>query len=263
MTPVLLLTLSGLFIFGACVGSFLNVCIFRIPRKKSIVFPGSACPACQAPIPIYANIPVVSFAFLRGRCLFCKHPISWRYPLVEALTGLAAVLVFLRFGLTPQAGVWFGFTATLLLVSFIDLDFQIIPDRISIPGIFIFSALGWLVLDRSPVAIGLGILTGGGILYAVALFYYLVRKTEGMGGGDIKLLAMIGAATGISGVLFTLFAGSALGTAAGLAAMVRNRHTDRQMKLPFGPYLASGALLYVFYGDMIISWYISMATLRG
>jgi leader peptidase (prepilin peptidase) / N-methyltransferase len=263
MTPDLLLTLSGLFVLGTCVGSFLNVCIFRIPRKKSILFPGSACPACSTPLPFYANIPVVSFAFFRGRCRFCKHPISWRYPLVEVLTGLAAVLVFLRFGLTPEAGVWFGFTATLLVVSLIDLDFQIIPDCISIPGIFIFSTLAWLVLGNSPVAIGLGILTGGGILYAVALFYYLVRKTEGMGGGDIKLLAMIGGVTGIWGVFFTLFAGSALGTAAGLAAMARDRHTDRQMKLPFGPYLSAGALLYVFYGDMIISWYVSMATMPG
>jgi leader peptidase (prepilin peptidase) / N-methyltransferase len=259
MTPDLLLTLSALSVFGACAGSFLNVCIYRIPRKKSIVFPGSACPACQAPIPFYANIPVMSFIFLRGRCLFCRHPIPWRYPLVEAVTGLMAVLVFLRFGLTPEAGVWFAFAAALLLVSVIDLDFQIIPDCISLPGIFIFGALAWLVLGQSPLAIGLGILLGGGILYAVALVYYLVRRTDGMGGGDIKLLAMIGAATGISGVLFTLFAGSVLGTVAGVAAMVRHRRTDRQMKIPFGPYLSAGALLYVFYGDRIIFWYVSMA----
>ncbi|MCF8113864.1 MAG: prepilin peptidase [Desulfotignum sp.] len=256
MSYPLLVILILLFIFGACVGSFLNVCIYRIPRKKSIVSPGSACPACNTPIPSFANIPLVSFLVLKGRCLFCSHPISWRYPLVEAVTGLAAVLVFLRFGLTQQAAVWFGFFATLLVVSVIDLDFQIIPDCISLPGIAVFAVLAHLVLDRPLSSIGYGILAGGGILYAVALVYYLVRKTDGMGGGDIKLLAMIGAATGVSGVLFTLFAGSVFGTVAGAAQMVRARTRDRLTRIPFGPYLSAGAVLYLFYGDMIIQWYI-------
>ena len=260
MTAVFLFTLTALFMAGACVGSFLTVCMFRIPRNRSVVFPGSACPACSRPIPPHANIPLIGFFLLRGRCRSCSHPISLRYPLVEAATGMAAILVYLRFGWTTEALVWFALTATLLVVSVIDLEFRIIPDRISIPGTVIFSALAWLMLDRPAWAIGAGILTGGGILYAVALVYYLVRKTDGMGGGDIKLLAMIGAATGVPGVLFTLFAGSVIGTAAGIAGMVKTGHRNLQTALPFGPCLSAGALLYVFYGDAILSWYVSVVS---
>ncbi len=255
MTSQLMWTLIPAFIFGACVGSFLNVCIHRIPRHTSIVSPGSACPACATPIPFYANIPVISFLALRGRCLFCSTAISWRYPLVEALTGGVGVLVCLRFGLTPEALVWFAFAATLLLVSFIDLDFQIIPDRISIPGIFTFALLAYFVLEMPISAIGFGILAGGGILYTVALAYYLIRRQEGMGGGDIKLLAMIGAATGVPGVLFTLFAGSLMGTAAGIAGMVVHPKKGAQIRIPFGPFLSAGAILYVFFGEFLIRWY--------
>ncbi|MEX1302441.1 MAG: prepilin peptidase, partial [Desulfotignum sp.] len=211
------------FVFGTCIGSFLNVCIYRIPRNLSIVSPGSACPACQKTLPLYTNIPVVSFLVLRGRCRFCGHPISLQYPVVECLTGFLAAGTCLTFGFTLEALVWFAFAATLVVVSGIDLAFRIIPDCISLPGIAVFGFLAWLVLERSPAAIGLGILSGGGILYAVALGYYLIRRTEGMGGGDIKLLAMIGAANVISGVLFTLYAGSVLGTAVGNAHMIRHR----------------------------------------
>jgi leader peptidase (prepilin peptidase)/N-methyltransferase len=202
---------------------------------------------------------VVSFLFLKGRCRFCGHPISVQYPLVECLTGILAAGTCLTFGLTPEALVWFAFAATLVVVSGIDLYFHIIPDRISIPGIAVFGFLAWAVLDRSPVAIGAGILTGGSILYMVALVYYLIRKTEGMGGGDIKLLAMIGAATGVTGVLFTLFAGSVLGTFAGIAGMIRHKKIKRQMQIPFGPYLSAGALVYVFFGEIIIDWYLFKA----
>jgi leader peptidase (prepilin peptidase)/N-methyltransferase len=243
------------FVFGACIGSFLNVCIYRIPRDLSIVFPGSACPACGRTLPFYANIPVISFLVLGGRCRFCKNPISPQYLVVECLTGGLAALTLLTFGLTLEALVWFAFGAALVVVSGIDLAFRIIPDRISIPGIVVFGFLSWTVLDRSPVAIGAGILTGGGILYSVALVYYLIRKTDGMGGGDIKLLAMIGAATGVTGVLFTLFAGSVLGTVAGIAKMVRQGAPDRQMQIPFGPFLSAGALVYVFVGETVIDWY--------
>lgn len=251
----MLMILSFIFMFGACIGSFLNVCIYRIPRNMSIVFPGSACPACGHHLPFYANIPIISFLFLKGRCLFCSHPISLQYVVVECLTGILAILTYFTFGWTLEAIVWFAFAATLVVVSGIDLTFRIIPDRISIPGILIFGCLAWAVLDRPLTAIVSGILVGGGILYGVALVYYLIRKTDGMGGGDIKLLAMIGAATGVTGVLFTLFAGSFAGTGAGIATMIRNRHADRQMQIPFGPFLSVGALTYVFFGDTLIDWY--------
>lgn len=247
------------FVFGACIGSFLNVCIYRIPRNLSIVFPGSACPACGTRLPFYANIPVISFLVLRGRCRFCNHPISLQYPVVECLTGGLAALTLVTFGPTLEALVWFAFGAVLVVVSGIDLGFRIIPDRLSLPGIAVFGFLAWSVLERSPATVGLGILAGGGILYAVALVYYLIRRTDGMGGGDIKLLAMIGAATGVTGVLFTLFAGSVLGTLAGIAQMIRHREPDRQLQIPFGPYLSAGALIYVFYGETIIDWYFFRA----
>ena len=247
------------FVFGACIGSFLNVCIYRIPRDLSIVSPGSACPTCGHPLPFYANIPVISFLILRGRCGFCRRPISFRYLLVECLTGGMAVLTLLTFGPTLEALVWFTFGSALVVVSGIDLAFRIIPDRISLPGIAVFGFLAWSVLGRSPAAVGLGILTGGGILYAVALVYYLIRRADGMGGGDIKLLAMIGSITGVTGVLFTLFAGSVLGTVAGIAQMIRLRQSDRQMQIPFGPYLSAGALIYVFYGETMIDWYFFRA----
>ncbi|WP_024335058.1 prepilin peptidase [Desulfotignum balticum] len=259
MTISMLAVHIFIFMFGACIGSFLNVCIYRIPRNMSIVFPGSACPACGHGLPFYANIPILSFLILKGRCLFCSHPISLQYVVVEIVTGMLAILTYLIFGWTPEALVWFAFAATLVVVSGIDLAFRIIPDRISIPGIFVFGILARVVLDRPLTGIVSGILVGGGILYGVALVYYLIRKTDGMGGGDIKLLAMIGAVTGVTGVLFTLFAGSFAGTGAGIAAMIRNRHADRRMQLPFGPFLSAGALVYVFFGDPIIDWYFLWA----
>ncbi len=255
MTLSLLTVLCLIFVSGACIGSFLHVCIYRIPRNISIVFPGSACPACGHSLPFYVNIPILSFVVLKGRCLFCRHPISWQYVMVECITGMLAMMTYLRFGGTWEAIVWFAFAATLVVVSGIDLSFRIIPDRISIPGILIFGCLAWAVLDRPLTSIVSGVLAGGGILYGVALVYYLIRRTEGMGGGDIKLLAMIGAATGVTGVLFTLFAGSLAGTGAGIAAMVKNRQTDRQMQIPFGPFLSAGALVYLFFGDILIDWY--------
>ncbi|NOX33380.1 MAG: prepilin peptidase, partial [Deltaproteobacteria bacterium] len=134
--------LPGLFIFisGACIGSFLNVCIYRVPENKSIVFPGSFCPDCKNSIPFYCNIPILSYIFLKGRCKFCNHPISIRYPSVEAMTGIFAFFLFHKFGLTPAMIYWLFFISILIIVSFIDIDCQIIPDIISVPGIFIFAS---------------------------------------------------------------------------------------------------------------------------
>ena len=243
------------FIFGTCVGSFLNVCIYRIPEKKSIVFPGSFCPICKTKIPFYCNIPILSFLFLGGKCRSCRTLISFRYPLVELLTGCLATAVAYKFGPTGPAMVWFGFACTLTAVSFIDFDHQIIPDIISLPGILIFGILGFFVLELDIKTIVLGILTGGGILYGVALSYVLIKKEQGMGGGDIKLMAMIGAVTGIKGTLFTLFSGSLLGSLIGILILAGSRFTNIKQKIPFGPYLSAGALLYVFYGEQLIQWY--------
>ena len=244
------------FILGACIGSFLNVCIYRIPENRSIISPGSSCPNCHNSIPFYLNIPILSYVYLKGRCKFCCHPISIRYPFIEALTGAFAVLLFLKFGLTPAMFFWFVFISVLITISFIDFDYQIIPDRISIPGMFIFSSAFCFLPETTIMQSFLGILAGGGILYAVAILYYLLRKQEGMGGGDIKLLAMIGAATGIKGVLFTLFTGSLLGSLTGILAMLYMRISDTKFKIPFGPFLSAGTILYIFFGKHLIQWYI-------
>ncbi|MBA3012470.1 MAG: prepilin peptidase [Proteobacteria bacterium] len=249
-----------LFAFGACIGSFLNVCIFRIPEKLSIVFPGSFCPICKKEIPFYCNIPILSYLFLMGRCKHCKSRISFRYPMVELLAGVFTVLLFVKFGLTAQLFFWMCFVYVLIVISLIDLDHQIIPDRISIPGILIFSSSAVFIPEMSAVTVLAGIISGGGILYAIAFVYLKFRKKEGMGGGDIKLLAMIGAATGLKGVLFTLFAGSFMGTFAGIAAMVLTRGCHGQLKIPFGPYLSLGTILYIFFGEGIIQWYLLTIT---
>ena len=245
-----------LFIWGACIGSFLNVCIFRIPQNASIVFPGSFCPVCKTKIPFYCNIPILSYLFLLGRCASCKTRISPRYPLIEILTGLFAVFLFFKFGLTPQAFFWFTFICVLVVISWIDFDHQIIPDMISIPGIVIFTSSAWFIPEMTVTASLAGVFTGGGILYAIAFLYFKLRNTQGMGGGDIKLLAMIGAATGIKGVLFTIFTGSLMGTFGGLGAMLLTKKKNSQLRIPFGPYLSMGTILYIFYGKNLINWYL-------
>jgi len=180
------------FIFGAAIGSFLNVCIFRIPAKGSIVKPLSQCPSCHHPIRIYDNIPIISFILLRGRCRDCGEKISWQYPLVELITALLAMLLFMKFGLTLIFLVCFVFTAVLIVISFIDFEHQIIPDIISLPGIPIFFLASVFIVKVPWLEALIGLLIGGGILYAIAFVYEWISKREGMGGGDIKLLAMIG-----------------------------------------------------------------------
>ncbi|MDP2862588.1 MAG: prepilin peptidase [Desulfobacterales bacterium] len=247
-----------IFIFGICIGSFMNVCIYRIPLSKSIVTPRSMCPGCNSLISAYDNIPVISYILLKGKCRNCGIPISLRYPLVETISGLTALAVFMRFGLSAEGLIYFAFISALVVITFIDIDHRIIPDTISLPGIPIGFLLASLVLPSMNYKTSLaGILTGGGSLLAVAWIYNLITKKEGMGGGDIKLLAMIGAFTGWKGVLFTIFVASATGTLAGIAVMLK---TKKGMKLavPFGPFLSIGAILYIFFGAALISWYIKL-----
>jgi leader peptidase (prepilin peptidase)/N-methyltransferase len=247
-----------IFFTGACIGSFLNVCIYRIPLHRSIVYPGSACPNCKKALPFYLNIPIISYILLKGACRFCRNPISLRYPMVEALTGFLALALAVKFGLTLTTLFWFAFTATLVVISFIDIDFQIIPDTISLPGIMVFATAPWFIPEIRLADTVIGILAGGGSLYMVALAYYMIRKEEGMGGGDIKLLAMIGGAVGWQGVLFTLFVGSLLGTAGGIIIMILTRLVDIKLRIPFGPFLSAAAILYLFFGPTLIHWYLGI-----
>ena len=181
MTSYTLTLSTMLFIFGACIGSFLNVCVFRIPEKKSIVFPGSFCPICKKGIPFYCNIPILSYLFLQGRCKYCKTPISVRYPLIEILTGIFPVFLFFKFGLTPPLLFWFIFICTLIVISFIDFDHQIIPDIISLPGILIFASSIFFIPEMSLKDALIGIFVGGGSLYTIAFLYFKLKKNKGWG----------------------------------------------------------------------------------
>jgi leader peptidase (prepilin peptidase) / N-methyltransferase len=252
------------FVFGLVLGSFLNVCIYRLPASRSIVRPRSQCPLCGHPIRARDNIPVLSYLLLRGRCRDCGARIPLRYPLVELLSGTFAAMTVARFGLGWQALLVYALVAALLVITFIDLDHRIIPDVISLPGIPIGLAASFLapILNAapsgwiSPSESIIGILAGGGSLFLVAWGYQLLTRREGMGGGDIKLLAMIGAFIGWKGVLFTIFVASLTGTLAGMALICRKRG-DMKLAVPFGPFLAVGAIAYLFMGPELWRWYIA------
>ena len=246
-----------IFLIGLCIGSFLNVCIYRLPLSKSIVSPRSMCWNCAIPIAAYDNIPIVSYLWLRGRCRHCGIGIPLRYPMVELLGGLFALGTYLKFGLTVEALIYFIFFAALLVVTFIDLDHRIIPDSITLPGIPFFFAAGFFLPQITYIEALLGILIGGGSLYAVAWTYNKLTKKEGMGGGDIKLLAMIGAIVGWKGVLFTIFVASLVGTLAGLVAMLRLRQ-GMKLAVPFGPFLSIGCITYIFFGSPLLAWYFGL-----
>ena len=261
--PPLLLSLV-IFIFGSMLGSFLNVCIVRLPQGVSIVNPPSHCPNCRARIPFYDNIPLISYLFLRGRCRFCAERISPRYIFVELLMGSLSVALLLRFGLGTVFFVYVAFVAALVVISFIDLDKQIIPDVISLPGIvlgLLTSLLHYpwptdsLSIPPSPVNSVLGILMGGGFLFLVAVLYEYLKGIEGMGMGDVKLLAMIGAFLGWSSVLLGLFFASLIGSLVGLVLMLLTGE-GLKLKIPFGPFLCLGALFHLFLGRAVIQFYL-------
>lgn len=236
------------FILGAAVGSFLNVCIFRMPAETSIIKPGSRCPHCLRPIRFYDNIPLISFILLRGKCRHCGAKISWRYPLVELLTAVLTVMLFLKFGFTLNFFVFFVFASVLIVITFIDLDHQIIPDILTLPGIPLFF-LAAVFLVRVPWREALlGLLIGGGVLLAIALVYELISKREGMGGGDIKLLAMIGGFLGWKSLLFILLFSSLFGAVVGLTLIIVKKQ-DMKYAVPFGPFLAAAVVAYIFWGE--------------
>ncbi|WDN89252.1 leader peptidase (prepilin peptidase) / N-methyltransferase [Desulfosarcina sp. BuS5] len=246
------------FLLGLCIGSFLNVCIYRLPLSKPIPKPSrSVCPDCGSIIRFYDNIPVVSYLLLKRRCRHCGFIIPFRYPLVEISGGLFALLILKQFGLSLYSFVYFVFIAVLIVVTFIDLDHRIIPDVITLPGIPIFFGLAFLLPESDWVNSVLGILVGGGSLLTVAWVYALLTGKEGMGGGDIKLLAMAGALVGWKGVLFTIFVSSAAGALIGIILMLRTRK-GLKLAVPFGPFIALGAVVYVFFGPVLINWYFNL-----
>ncbi len=245
-------------LLGALIGSFLNVCIYRIPRNVSIISPSSRCPSCNTPIRPYDNVPVISYILLGGRCRVCGAGISPRYPFVELLNATLYVLVFYRFGFAWYTVIFALLCSALIAITFIDLDFQIIPDVITLPGIVIGLVAGSLLMPdpfirHSPLGFTssiIGLVAGGGIFYAIA-----VISKGGMGGGDIKMMAMVGALMGWKSVLLTVFLGSLTGSVFGIFLMISQKK-GRKTKVPFGPFLAFGTLATMFFGQEILTWYL-------
>ncbi|GMT43111.1 MAG: type 4 prepilin-like proteins leader peptide-processing enzyme [bacterium] len=239
------------FVVGACVGSFINVVIYRLPNGESVIRPRSRCPGCKERIKPWHNIPILSYFLLLGKCAQCGNKISGRYPMVEMMTALLFSACYARFGLTPAAVAYMGFSGALVAVAFIDIDHFIIPDVITLPGIVIGFACSYFLL---PISIGnafWGFLAGGGLFFLLAM-----AVPGGMGGGDIKLMGMIGAFLGLKPALITIFAGSLIGAVGGIIGMIAFGK-GRKSKIPFGPYLVMGALAALFFERELIELYMN------
>ncbi|MBL7158421.1 MAG: prepilin peptidase [Candidatus Omnitrophica bacterium] len=251
------MTIVFVFILGAIAGSFMNVCICRLPRKESIISPGSHCPACGTHIKWYDNIPLLSFLFLAARCRHCGKRISFRYFIVEFVSGALAALLFLKFGLTPKFFASAYLAAALIVVSFIDLAVQEIPDEITLSGIVV----GIVACVGSPDIIGRaarttaffdsfgGMLLGGLSIYIVGFIGEFILKKEAMGGGDVKLMAMIGAFLGWKLVFLTFWIAPFFGGAAGIVLKMKDRENS---VIPYGPYISLAALVSLFFGEEIL-----------
>lgn len=266
-------------LFGLVIGSFLNVCIYRIPRGESVVFPRSHCPHCENLIRPFDNIPVLSYLLLLGKCRFCKEPISLQYPIVELLSGLAFYICAREWNFSATTYVNILFLSVIIVLAFIDYHHRILPNVLTLPGIAVgillspfqarvlfedplsLNAVSLLPFNDTQVALPwvgsiLGAAIGGGILFLVGFAYELIRKRQGLGMGDVKMMAMVGAFLGWRLALLTIFAGSLLGSIAGVLLIVlRNR--NMQTKLAFGTFLGLGSALSLFYGLFFIRWYYS------
>ncbi len=253
---ILLFELAFVFILGSCLGSFFNVCIYRIPLKESIVFPASHCPECKKPIPFWLNIPYLGYILTLGKCRNCGSKIHWHYMLVEISTAVLFSLLYLRFYgnfsfIFFKYAVLSGF---FVIIFFIDLFHSIIPDKLSLPLI----PLGLLASLHPASDISLTYSLLGGFIgfiffYAIAFFYWKLTKREGMGGGDIKLIAGIGTFVGLTGVFFSILSSAVIA----LLVILISRHNLKK-EFPFGPFLVIGTLFYIFFGNRIITWYLDL-----
>ena len=243
---------------GLCIGSFLNVCIYRLPLKRSVVHPRSQCPDCGYALRWYDNVPVLSYATLRGRCRSCARPISIQYPIIEIVTAAVFVLHWYAFGPTILLPVRLVFASALIVLFMIDLEHQILPDVITLPGIVLGVALS-LFLPPGPLMSVLGVLLGGGLLWAIAEAWLRIRKVDAMGFGDVKMLAMVGAWLGVKMVVLTFVVSSMLGGLIG-AVLIGSRRADMATRVPFGTMLAVAALVASVYGEPLLAWYLSLMT---
>jgi leader peptidase (prepilin peptidase)/N-methyltransferase len=252
MTDLSYYVVTGL--VGALIGSFLNVCIYRLPRGESLVWPGSKCPACGTAVAVYDNIPLVSYLLLAGRCRACRAPISIRYPLVEAVNAAGYLAILWFFDANWTAALYAALYSALLVVAGTDLSHKIIPNVITLPGILLGLAGAATVLPIGFVNAMLGVLVGGGLLWALAWASPYLFGKEGMGGGDIKLLGMIGAFLGWKPALLTIMIGSLAGSIIGIG-LIGTGLLKRDEYIPFGPFLVLGALLSLFFGQALLDWY--------
>lgn len=247
-------------LFGAVIGSFLNVCIYRLPREESVAWPASHCPACRQPIAVYDNIPIVSYLILQGRCRACRVPISIQYPLVEAANAIGYVLVFWMFGFTGEAVVYAALLSALIVITGTDLSHTMIPDAVTLPGIAAGLVCAAVVLPIGLLDSILGVVLGGGTLWFLAWVSPYVFGKEGMGGGDIKLMAMVGAFIGWQPVLLAIMIGSFLGSLVGVG-LIAVGIMRREQYIPFGPFLAVGSILALLFHQPLLDWYWSLINL--
>ncbi len=263
-------------IIGLVIGSFLNVVIVRLPSDVSISTPRSRCPHCQQLIAWYDNIPVLSYLILAARCRRCHQKISARYPFIETLSGVVSVLLYFKFGISVEWGIFFVFSAALIVLAFIDLDHRILPDIITLNGIWagvvanvylaqpnpfmtrLFRTAGLAGANSLLIPLAaslLGALIGGGLLWGVAEAFLRLRGIEGMGLGDVKMMAMVGAFLGAPHALLTIMLGSLVGSVIGLL-FIRLADKTREYELPFGTFLSFAGIVAVLYGDAMLRWYI-------
>jgi len=252
VTGAFALTFAAL--FGAVIGSFLNVCIHRLPRDTSIVWPASACPACGRALSWFENVPIVSYAFLLGRCRTCRAPISMRYPIIEALTALMFALAWWYYGPGPLLVSRLIFGCALIVLFAIDLEHHLLPNAITLTGIIIGFLLSFTTDQPGWRSSLIGIVAGGGVLFLIAEGYYRLRHEEGLGMGDVKMLAMMGAFLGWPLAILSLMIASVAGTIVGIALIVTGRGTMKYA-LPFGTFLAIGAAVSAAAGQAILRWY--------
>ncbi len=252
------------FVFGAICGSFLNVCIYRLPRRQSIILPPSRCMSCRTKIRFYDNIPIIGYLLCQGRCRYCGKPFSIRYAFVELLTAVLVTSLFCAYGITTQSVFFFLFFSVLIVVSFIDIDHRIIPNSISIPGIF----LGFLAAVIMPLFVDdwfvtpkeslLGLVLGGGSLFFVNYAYSWFTGRDGIGFGDVKLLAMMGAFFGAAVVLWTIFLGSLMGSIYGVGMIVLQRRSSKY-PMPFGPFIVLGCVVSLLFAEQLAQWFATFS----
>jgi len=243
-------------IVGLIVGSFANVCVYRIPRRESVMFPGSHCPACHHAIAVYDNIPLLSWMMLAGKCRHCSVPISWRYPLLELVMSVSWGLLAWHFGAVPELVVALCLFFLLWVLSFIDLETGLLPNVLTYPGIALGLFFSWWLSNWQDALIGA--IAGYGIFWLIARLFLRLTGREGMGYGDFKLLAMLGAFMGWQALPFIIFASSVVGTFAGVIILLLARQGLRA-EIPFGPYLAAAGMVWFVWGSEVLAWYLGLA----